>query len=430
MRPEAGVTFSHDKNQFEPDILMRPTSGFVLGALCSTALGALEVDFVTSRGTITAELDYVQAPLASANLVALAEGSRKWVDSRNGAVKSEPFFAGLDFHEVIDDSGGKLIATGSRTGDGSDVPGYFFPDEFDPALTHEPYVLAMANLGPNTNGSVLYFTGDSALPERDGVNTVFGSVSGAPSRAVIDAIIAAGPGTTTVESVEVRRTGQAALDFDIHAVGLPVVTGVTPDLRVVPGSSTEALAGQPSNSVLQAHGSADLSVWAPKYYHQLVGLDDTPPGPVHMLDGARQPRFFYQFSLVEYSGVAGSSTFADQVLTLRAPGTGRFVYSGDGTGLAGTYQNIIPDPFLGEIVLFEGSFVVRDEIPAQLGPYSFEILLYLFNATPGGSPFHHIRGGYDDVQVSLVEGRHLTDFLNPLLGFEIEDGGPLELTRP
>lgn len=396
----------------------------VLTSLAACSHAALEVDFVTPLGTVTAQLDYLRAPKASANLVTLAEGTRAWVDPTSGAVRHTPFFAGLTFHRVSNTPTAKFAETGSPTATGTDGPGYAFPDEFDPALTHQPYVLAMANDGPNTNGSRICLTGNLALPDRNGTHSVFGTVPGAPGRAVIDAILAAPPGSIAITAVNVRRTDPAALTFNPHAVGLPTVQALSPALTVVPGVSTTAAVQQPAATVLQAHAAADLAAWAP-HFRSFVAADDPPPGPARLIDSAALPRRFYQFSLVSSPASLGPSGFANRTLTIEGSGFDTLIYQFNASGLGGTYQNIV----LG-LPFYEGSFVVRNEIPAVLGPYSFSVLLHLFDEPLGGSPFNHIRGGFDTAAPNSLSGRHLTTLLSPTMTPVFDDRGPLTLSRP
>src|SRR5690606_30528949 len=101
------------------------------------------------------------APQTVANFIGLAEGSRAWIDPATGAVMNgEPFYDGITFHRVIE---GFMNQAGSRNGLGTDGPGYTFRDETDNGLDHsQPYVLSMANSGPNTNGSQFFVTAGAA----------------------------------------------------------------------------------------------------------------------------------------------------------------------------------------------------------------------------------------------------------------------------
>lgn len=395
-----------------------------MALLAGRARAALEADITTSKGVVTVVLEHAKAPRAVANLMTLADGSRRWVDSRNGAVNDGPFYPGLAFHRVENTAGSKLAEFGSKNGSGTDDPGYRFPDEHDATLIHEPYVMAYASDAPNGNGSRVYFTGNVSIPARNGRNVVFGKIPSASGRQVIDAIITAGNGGTTVLSVSIRRTDPVALAFDQTAVPLPAVHPVAGPLHVTPGVSVRLNSPRGVMTTLQAHASADLAVWAP-HFRSFAGLDEAVPVQPETIDTAPLPRRFYQFSLVEFPGAGGASDFAGRKLTITTPGTGPIDYEFDATGLAGTYLNV---PLPGFPLFFSGPFTVRPEIPAKYDAYGFSVLLFADGL--GGSPMNWIRGGYDTVGAESVTGRQVTGFYDATLNPVFEDSGSLELTRP
>ena len=126
----------------------------------------------TTMGRLTCKTFDKQAPNAVANFIGLAEGTKDWTKTADGPKQhGKRFYDGLTFHRVIP---GFMIQGGDPVGDGSGDPGYYFPDEIDPALTFSvPGRLAMANSGPNTNGSQFYITED-AVAELNGKYTIFG----------------------------------------------------------------------------------------------------------------------------------------------------------------------------------------------------------------------------------------------------------------
>jgi peptidyl-prolyl cis-trans isomerase A (cyclophilin A) len=137
----------------------------------------------TNLGEITVTLFGEQAPITVDNFLGLADGSKAWAGQQN----DEPLYQGVIFHRVID---GFMIQGGDPEGTGRGGPGYQFEDEIDPSLTFDrPYLLAMANAGPGTNGSQFFIT-VTATPHLNGLHTIFGEVADADSRAVVDAIAA------------------------------------------------------------------------------------------------------------------------------------------------------------------------------------------------------------------------------------------------
>ena len=130
------------------------------------------------------------APKTVANFVDLATGAREWTDPRDGATKSERLYDGTVFHRVIE---GFMIQGGDPSGTGTGNPGYRFGDECPPggpAFDH-PGLLAMANAGPNTNGSQFFLT-VAETPWLTGKHTIFGEVT--EGYEVVEAIASAATG--------------------------------------------------------------------------------------------------------------------------------------------------------------------------------------------------------------------------------------------
>ncbi|MDR1195460.1 MAG: peptidylprolyl isomerase [Endomicrobium sp.] len=127
----------------------------------------------TSLGTITIELFPDKAPKTVENFINLAEGTKEFTDLKTGKKTKRKFYDGLAFHRVIPDF---MVQGGCPLGTGTGGPGYKFEDEIDPSLKFDkPGKLAMANAGPNTNGSQFFIT-EVATPWLNGNHTIFGQV--------------------------------------------------------------------------------------------------------------------------------------------------------------------------------------------------------------------------------------------------------------
>lgn len=130
--------------------------------------------FHTSEGNIACRLHEKDAPKTVANFVELAEGSREWTHPTNNKKSKDKLFDGTIFHRVIPKF---MIQGGDPAGTGFGGPGYKFEDETkgSPHSFNKPGKLAMANSGPNTNGSQFFIT-VAATPWLDGNHTIFGEV--------------------------------------------------------------------------------------------------------------------------------------------------------------------------------------------------------------------------------------------------------------
>jgi peptidyl-prolyl cis-trans isomerase A (cyclophilin A) len=145
----------------------------------------------TNEGDIRVQLFPNHAPKTVANFVELAEGTREWTDPRTGSKSSTPLYDGTVFHRVID---GFMIQGGDPLGTGTGGPGYRFNDEIHPELAFtKPYLLAMANAGPGTNGSQFFIT-VAPTTWLTGKHTIFGEVADGDSRGVVDKIATAQTG--------------------------------------------------------------------------------------------------------------------------------------------------------------------------------------------------------------------------------------------
>ena len=139
----------------------------------------------TSMGRITCQFFQKQAPKTVANFIALAEGSKDWTDPKTGQkVHGRSLYNGTIFHRVIP---GFMIQGGDPAGTGAGDPGFSFADEFDPNLKFDvPGRLAMANAGPNTNGSQFFIT-EVPTQHLNQHHTIFGQCD-ASSQLVVQTI--------------------------------------------------------------------------------------------------------------------------------------------------------------------------------------------------------------------------------------------------
>ncbi|MDP2317110.1 MAG: peptidylprolyl isomerase [Pseudomonadota bacterium] len=127
--------------------------------------------FETDLGDIRCILRHEQAPDTVRNFVELAQGKRGWTDPATGQPTRRPLYTGTVFHRVIPEF---MIQGGDPLGDGSGGPGYTFADEGgDKNRFERSGLLAMANRGPDTNGSQFFIT-DAPAPHLNGKHTVFG----------------------------------------------------------------------------------------------------------------------------------------------------------------------------------------------------------------------------------------------------------------
>ncbi len=130
------------------------------------------VVFDTSMGRMTCKLFSKEAPHTVANFIGLAEGTKDWTNpATHQKMHDKPLYNGTTFHRVIP---GFMIQGGDPLGNGEGDPGYYINDEFDPDLNFDVAGrLAMANSGPNTDGSQFFIT-EAPYPSLDQHYTIFG----------------------------------------------------------------------------------------------------------------------------------------------------------------------------------------------------------------------------------------------------------------
>ena len=161
----------------------------------------------TNHGDIAIDLFPEVAPKTVENFTGLAGGTKEYKDAQTGQPRTGKFYDGLIFHRIID---GFMIQGGCPLGAGYGGPGYQFEDEFSPEKKFDrPYLLAMANAGPGTNGSQFFIT-VAPTPHLNNRHTIFGEVTDPASQKVVDEIA----------SVRTGRNDRPVEDVVINSVEL------------------------------------------------------------------------------------------------------------------------------------------------------------------------------------------------------------------
>jgi len=154
--------FADEQTKNENNNILKKTEKKTMKAIIETSMGTIEIELFPEK-----------APKTVANFVELAEGTKEWTDPKTGKKVKKPFYDNLIFHRVIPEF---MIQGGCPLGTGTGGPGYKFDDEIDSSLKFDkPGLLAMANAGPNTNGSQFFIT-EVKTPWLNGHHTIFGEV--------------------------------------------------------------------------------------------------------------------------------------------------------------------------------------------------------------------------------------------------------------
>jgi peptidyl-prolyl cis-trans isomerase A (cyclophilin A) len=153
------------------------------------------------QGEITLKLFPDRAPKTVANFVGLATGKKEWTNGEGKKVKGKSLYVGTIFHRVIPNF---MIQGGDPLGNGTGGPGYQFEDETSPSDSFDkPGILAMANAGPNTNGSQFFIT-VKPTPWLNGKHTIFGEVT--KGMDVVEKIVNAPRGPNDKPNVDIKIT--------------------------------------------------------------------------------------------------------------------------------------------------------------------------------------------------------------------------------
>lgn len=271
-----------------------------------------------SVGEFTCRLEFQKVPRTVASFVGLAEGSHSWLDLIGNRVASRPFFDGLSFHRVV---AGFVIQGGSPNGQGTDGPGYTFPDEFDPTLRHSKAgILSMANSGLNSNGSQFFVT-LAPTPHLDDLHNVFGEVVEGMN------VVTSVQQGDLMERVVITRIGPAATAFDVQAHKVPVTTGAPVTLRAISGGF-ELEYERAANSESFLLTSDDLAGWRLLAEEGWQGPVATPLRLDITAATTGKPAGFFQLVRVQYP---------DPVYSPPSP-AGRRVTLTDGGGFTLTFS--------------------------------------------------------------------------------------------
>jgi peptidyl-prolyl cis-trans isomerase A (cyclophilin A) len=185
----------------------------------------------TTMGRITCKLFEKESPLSVANFIGLAEGTKEWTDPvTHRKMHGKRLYDGTIFHRVIPEF---MVQGGDPTGTGMGDGGYYFDDELNPDLNFDvPGRLAMANAGPNSNGTQFFIT-ENAQPSLDGHYNLFGQCDDAS----VDVVKA---------MARVPRDGN---DKPLTPVVLNRVTIVRDGQRMPPDPSAAGQSTQPNSGV-------------------------------------------------------------------------------------------------------------------------------------------------------------------------------------
>lgn len=156
------VSKSDDSSADDTQKIIKKMENKKMRAIIETSMGTIEIDLFADK-----------SPITVANFVGLAKGEKEFLDPKTGKKAKRKFYDGLTFHRVIPEF---MIQGGCPLGTGTGGPGYTFEDETNNGLKfNKPGLLAMANAGPNTNGSQFFIT-EVSTPWLNGHHTIFGQI--------------------------------------------------------------------------------------------------------------------------------------------------------------------------------------------------------------------------------------------------------------
>lgn len=399
-------------------------SAVLFAAVFSPLQAELLAHFQTSKGNVDVALQYDKAPQAVANFITLAQGTRSHLNPSTGAISNTPYYVGEKFFRVINDLSFKIAQTGSGTGTNSGGPGFSFKDEFSDTLAHVPYVLSMANSGPNTNGSQIFFTGNATIPSLDYVHTIFGLITDATSRSVIDAILAAGNDGTSITAISFSRTDALAIAFDENAQNLPTLSRPDGGLTVNRGVAATWNFGQAmsTGAIFRAFRSTTLATgsWSElSTARQHVGIaapTSIPSISSASLDTATAPSAFYNLTVARHPGAVSPSTLANRTVAIDLGGAVIYYnHNSQGSGGAATYTSS------------GGSFnFTFNSYNFQSGAHDIQFVVENVNTNPN---YLLIKIGCDTADDIQIDGRHSTQYYDSIYGWQPFSSGFMAISR-
>ncbi len=338
-----------------------------------------QYSFTVALDIQTSLFDTSLAPRLVANFIRLAEGSTSWHDPVTGQIRNDHFFDGLHFYQP---SPGISVRFGSRTGTGTDGPGYAIQDDFrsGPAT---PNSLYMDNDGPNTNGSRFFisrpinntFQGKYCrIGQVINVSTAFPGTNGSSN--VSDLSFA--PGTPPLNSVTIRRIGNFGSGFDENVWSLPSVSPTA--LKIVRTGGTHRLqwSDEAGDSGIYYASLNGLSPWIGPFF----GFD--PPGATELggnISGDMMfaPRLFYRGAGIKYPFLPTAQLhFPNARIATYDPNKyGTITYIFDSDGLGGIWgQGSNSGPFTLEFYIPSSQFQATLRLSLNGGATTFQYTLH------------------------------------------------------
>lgn len=324
---------------------------FLVSAAKSSAqyTNGIYAEFNTSMGSFTCTLYYAESPKAVANFIGLATGQRAWLDLSSGLAKTNPFYNGLTFHRIITNF---VVQAGSPNGLGTDGPGYAFVDEITNTLQFNKFgVLAMANSGPDSNGSQFFVLATNSSPSLNNGYTIFGQLFGGSNVVATINLVptnASNKPLTNVylNSINIQRIGSAANAFDIATQGLPVVTNLNLTIARA-GTNVSLIFSNQLYADNRLYNSTNLQNWTANQ----LGIETALPVSNTNLQSAAAPAKFFRAAQVQYvSSTLAPKSWTGKTLTLfYASGliaTNVLVFNSSGGGTY-TYTTNAPGTILG-----------------------------------------------------------------------------------